>query len=213
MSIRRWDILCLIGLFFLSGCVPESDNPISDPRTAQWDQGLTGTWAGRVRDSGAAVWLHIAPDRDSPADVSMILTEEGKGMELFFYRMHPSSVGPYRFMNLKPDIPRTLECRKEQSGSGTQEAATYLVAKYEITPEGTLKVWLMTRELARYVETGQIRGEVKRDKYTTETRITDTGENLAKFLKDTDHGSIFELFLEGRRVPWTPPEPSHLPKP
>jgi len=71
----------------------------------------------------------------------------------------------------------------------------------------------MTRETARYVESGQIRGEVKRNKYITATRITDTGENLAKILKTTDHGSIFELFLEGRRVPWTPPEASNPPKP
>ncbi len=112
ISIPRRSILCLIGLILLIGCVPESDNPLSGPRSVQWDQSVTGTWAGRVRESNATVWLHIAPDRDPPADSSMILTEEGKGMELFFYRMHPSEVGPYRFMNLKPAYPENPRVSK-----------------------------------------------------------------------------------------------------
>lgn len=199
--------LALWVALMLSGCVPELDQPLSDPASASPDSRLLGTWIGSTPDGEGPVWIHFTRSGSSLTDIVLICPEPGKGAEASFYRMHPTAAPGSDFMNVKAYTPRNALSLKVDEEEKYPRPGGYRLAKYHISPEGTLRIWILTDAIARHIEEGQLRGQVRKDGFAKEVKITESPEKFIAFLSKTDHEGIFEPFLACRRVDVKPPGP------
>ena len=62
----------LLLLALAGGCVPASENPLSDPAAARADPRLAGYWIGRLRDSEVDSHLHFVPREGGRSDVLLV---------------------------------------------------------------------------------------------------------------------------------------------
>jgi hypothetical protein len=198
MRTRNALLLALCTAFLLTSCIPESENPLSDPKNAQCDSRLLGTWVAEVEDGEGNAWLHFVEGPDAMTEIVVVSHEKGKGADVSFYHMHPTPVGASWYMNIKPYAPekfRTADIAEEMGSSG------YLFANYEITAEGLLLIRLVGKDLGEAVRAGKLRGEIKESKYFEDIKITDSSENLVKFLESADPATLLEPFLKCRKAP------------
>jgi hypothetical protein len=139
-------------------------------------------------------------------DIVLICPEPGKGAEASFYKMHPTAAAGSTFMNVKAYTPRNALSLRVNEEQKYPRPGGYRLAKYQISPDGMLRIWILTDEIARPVEEGKLRGQVRRDGFAVEVKITDSPDKFLGFLEKSDHERIFEPFLACRRVEEKPPQ-------
>ncbi len=189
----------------LSGCVPELERPLSDPASAAPDPRLLGMWVGSTPDGEGPAWVHFTQAENSMTDIVLICPETGKGVEASFYRMHPTRAGGFTFMNVKAHKPKNALALKVNEEDKYPRPGGYHLAKYHISSDGILRIWFLTDEISRFVEEGQLKGQVRKSGIAKEVKITESPERLLEFLERSDHSRIFEPFLVCRRVDEKPP--------
>lgn len=189
----------------LSGCVPELERPLSDPASAAPDSRLLGMWVGSTPDGEGPVWIHFCQGENSMTDIVLICPEPGKGLEASYFRMHPTRAGGFTYMNLKSHPPRNALGFKVDEEDKYPRSGGYRLAKYHIASDGVLRIWILTDEISRFIEEGQLGGHVRKDGYAKEVKITESPEKFLGFLEKSDHGKIFDPFLVCRRVDEKPP--------
>ncbi|MFH1022774.1 MAG: hypothetical protein V1809_05245 [Planctomycetota bacterium] len=209
--MRKTNIMLAVAAlaFAICSCNPESKNPLSDPSTAKHDSRLTGTWVGQVDDikSRDVVWLHISEIKGSMTKFIQINTD--KGNDINFYKAFSTTIGNETYLNIKPDVPEEGFLTEEKRAE--IETSNYLLAKYAISKDGILRIWLMTNAISKAIENGQIKGIPEKNETQgnttvhTNAEITDSSENLVTFLSTTDHQGLFGLALKLRRVNTPPP--------
>ena len=148
-------LLLLTGLLFLTGCVPEFENPLPPPGVMKADPALLGTWkidsdqAGEItqvsffgRESG---WMDIVfvdgPSRYDGVDVSI-------------FEAYTTKVNKDTFICLRP--------RRQDDQEQTNEESHYLLAHYNLSQEGILSISLFDQSaVERIIEEGLLKGEYK----------------------------------------------------
>ena len=190
-----------------ASCVPTSTNPLSPVTEARHDPQLIGLWAGKPPDEhDDVVWVHFVEAEDSMTDIICVAAER-EGADLMFYKMHPTTVGKNAYMNLKRGIPDNLipDDKAEQLRKDLQ-AGNCILAKYEVSGD-VLKIWTMTDKIGDAIQSGKLKGTVKKGKWLSNITITDSPEHMAKFLQTAEHAEIFDLLLVCKRV-----KPPSIPK-
>ena len=69
--LRRLGAALLL-LILAGGCVPESENPLSDPAAAKADPRLSGHWIGRLGDADTDSHLHFVPRPGGMTEVLLV---------------------------------------------------------------------------------------------------------------------------------------------
>lgn len=142
ISNFRFALLSFVAL--LSGCYPESENPLSplDPKSI--DVRLLGTWIGNAPPQPDGVtWIHCSKLRDGRIEALLVTPTPGRGNEVSSYRLHTTTVGSNSYMNLKMNVPGNF---KTPDSKKITSSAPYLFAKYTIEGE-TLRVWIITNDI------------------------------------------------------------------
>lgn len=110
-------------------------------------------------------------------------------------------------MNVKYAIPEafaTPETKKKMARGG------YNFVKYDIDGD-SLRVWILTQlaPVEAAIKSGELKGTVVpgEEMQPTAVHLTDTSENLLRFLSATNHSDVFVPFLYCRRVTTVPPKP------
>jgi hypothetical protein len=178
-------VVCLLA----TSCVPESENALSDVKTAADDAALHGLWSV-TQDNGDVQYLHIgSASREGatePAGLMQmcLLTHRAEAKELvppLAPRFFITRIGDASYANL------LIEPQREQS------KAKHWFYKYLV--EGNrLTVWSMDwQETARVVEAGQLEGTVARDGKgrLEKVLITDSPEKLQRFVRDGGDRILF----------------------
>jgi hypothetical protein len=181
MTIRRLPVW-LAGLCLLAtSCVPQSENPLSDRRTANPDATIYGLWSV-VHDNGDVQYLHVgAASQDEAAEQPKLmqfclLTHKADTKELrqpFAERFFASRLGDSSYGNV------IIEPENDQ------DKTKYWFFRYAVEGDH-LSVWGMSwKETADVIEAGQLKGTVRRDSKNRITKVclTDTTENLQRFLR------------------------------
>jgi len=126
--------LILSFLFFstsLSCCPPNSINPLSDFKTADYEERLEGTWYGKS-ETNTDVFLHIGKRKDD-GTTQVISVEHKKNGFLdlvkFELIMFPTVIKDEYFMNIKV---------VEISDKSISADVEYIFVKYKISPKNSL---------------------------------------------------------------------------
>jgi len=165
----------------LTGCLPQSKNPIAPPSQTFADRRLEGVWEQKA-DDGSRSYFHMARriDRGTPwldvADVSH--RDENKGLGFDGYTALSAKIGNERFLSFK---------NSRLTGSPTP-AGTFSFARYDFTWRGDLRIWLLSEDaLAEAVRAGQLHGKVKGSGFSLDVKLTDSSARLAEFFSSPEN--------------------------
>ena len=163
---------------FLGGCVPYSDNPLTDPNSEKIDSAVLGTWFwNEESDSG---FVHIGLDKKTKLlQVIMIEYDKDGTIDVSEFNGHTSLLGNNRYLNLKWVRP-------------ADEPKGYLLIKY--TTEGTSLTIssLNAQVIENAIKEGSLKGTVGKGKYAASLSITEEQKKLQQFVLKHDK----ELFPE-----------------
>jgi hypothetical protein len=184
MKNQLFSALGLAVCFLLSGCVVDSENPLSPPEAAQIDQRLLGDWVASNGDNvhfsaKDAHWMQVVTQ--SKVDDSKRPSKIDRAPET--YDFYVTTIGDQTYLNVK------MVDKDHKDGM----PVTYLFYRYKIASDGTLHFWPMGQdEMADFVRTGKIKGTVHQDahpmmsgnppKPDVDVHLTDSSENLVKFI-------------------------------
>ncbi len=189
-------IILLIFSLILTGCVPESENPLSDPSSATIDKRLLGVWVGKMTDESAVQYVHFVEAEKSITEVVLISHQEKRGAGVSSYKMFPTKIGKNQYMSVMPLAP---EDENDPEVGKTQDPH-YIFARFDISDKGVLKIWvMMDKEAREAVKKKKLKGKIAKSYVDGDVLITDTRENIIKFIEADHKTDIFELMFTFKR--------------
>ena len=176
--------LLLIALCaLLSGCLPESKNPISSPRDSFLDTRLEGAWEAR-EENGPSDFYHFRRQKTAPWIRIVGIGQDGtKGLSVITYDALSTRLGAHTFLSF-----RAL------SEDGKIGRAGYSFARYDFDWRGRLRIYALVSEseLGAAVRSGKLRGTVKGTSSDAHVKLTDTSARIAAFIAASDAKKLFD---------------------
>ena len=184
--------LAFVGTF--AGCVPESEQPLGNPATAQQDARLHGLWVADDAE-GEKQFLHIGAEPDkgltsNGAPEAGLMrywlishtTENGRLANPYGMRFFVSRVGDVDYANMAVPV--------DDKDTGAPRGWWFI--KYQVD-NAVLTAWGMDFEaVGKLIEAGKVRGTVERDSDGKLTRalITAPSDQVENFVKENS-GLLF----------------------
>jgi hypothetical protein len=189
------------------GCV-ESKTPVSDPEKAKVDQRLLGVWRTKGED-GSVTYYHIGlAGGKLPNGIlrAWTITHRKDGtletimggiMSSFLFS---SEVGKSQFLNVVAvsGIPEVL--KMERSGWKSKVVESYYIAKYQIEGDTLTLESPNYKVLQKAIQIGKIKGHIQENDIDDVAVLTDTSEDLARFLTDSENAKLFSDKTSYQRV-------------
>lgn len=175
-----WVAITVISLL---GCVPSSDNPLTDPSEKTIDSSILGTYFWK--DENEPGYIHIGIDKESNL-LRLIMLELDKDGELEAteFSGHTSSLEKNKYLNLKCVRP-------------ANEFAGYIFVKYNVNQD-LLGISIMkTNVVEKAINNGSLNGKVKKGKWSWSVHITEGQKKIQQFILRNDK----ELFTETAYLP------------
>ncbi|MGD9365978.1 MAG: hypothetical protein PVH87_09795 [Desulfobacteraceae bacterium] len=187
-------IVIAIAMLVMFGCVPSSDNPLTEPDKDLMDGSILGTWFWQ--DEVESGYIHIGLDHETKL-LRLLMTEFDRDgtMEASEFAGHTSAIKGRRYLNLKYVHPA------EEGVSG------YLLVKYDLK-DRRLGIALMDNgTVEKAIKNGRLKGVVEKGKWSTTVRITEAPQRLRAFVLKNDSVLFPEMtFLPKLSLPKTPVE-------
>jgi hypothetical protein len=181
-----------LALLLLSGCLPESRNPIAPPTAAVADARVLGIWVAQIEDE--VVYLHILQDKENIYDVVSVSHRPDGSGATDLYEGYIVKIGDRPFANLQPVGDTDAE--------GNEPAPAYFFASYELEGSDQLTVrYLAEQPLIDAIAAGKLTGEVTEDQLGRNILLTDEPARIAAFLAAADPATLFDQTMTFRRVP------------
>lgn len=193
-------IVSLVCSLALVSCCPTSRLSLSDSKTATYDKRLEGSWRF-VSDEGSIAFLHFGKMEGNLTKVISIGNKDNGDLEYTVYAMFPTFIGNAQYMNIIFD---------DVSKGVPQEIEGYEFARYEFEKNNNSLVFSLMSANMRTdaVKSGKLKGTIKYNKplpvdgnkelANNETAdstycatITDTPDNMIRFIKDSDPKILF----------------------
>lgn len=186
----------LLIAFSLAACSPPpfSKHPLSQPGSPLQEERLTGVWI--THDNGEPLFLHIG-GREEGGMEALFTGPSSKGLGLITLKGVTTAIGDNHFVSVRD----MREFRNGATGPPDDQTfpqdGLYLIMVYEVSPEGTLYFKMMSREYVKEsIQSGRVAGE--RVEGEDSIILTDTPENLVRFVRESDGD---QLFPETARIP------------
>jgi hypothetical protein len=165
-------LLVTIILVSLLGCVPYSDNPLTDPGEQDIDSSIFGTWFWKEKDENG--YIHIGIDEKSKLLRLVMLDFYKDGeLEASEFSGHTSSLEKNRYLNLK-------------EVSHEDEPAGYIFVKYSVNDEKLCISLIETDAVKKAITNGSLNGEVKKEQWSSSIHITEEKKKLQQFILQND---------------------------
>lgn len=170
--------LMIMLLIFVGGCIPDFDNPLTDPNKEKLDSALYGTWFWQEKNESG--YIHVGWDKESKL-LRAVMVEVGAdgSVDVSEYSGHTSSLGNNQYLNLKWVRPEN-------------ELKGYMVIKYRIEGESLAISLVDSKVIEKAIQEGSLKGTVSADKMAPSVRITEKQKKLQEFFLKNDK----ELFHE-----------------
>lgn len=173
-------LVSLMFILFLTGCGVYSQHPITSFDKRQMDKRLFGSWFWLEKEESG--YIHIGVDgKSNLLKVLMVDINENGEMSFMEFEGHASHVGKNHYLNLKLIQPA------EDRISG------YMFVKYSVS-SNILNIGLMDSEIiVKATEKGTLKGEVKRETFSKDIYLSESGEVLQKFILKHDQALFPEM--------------------
>ena len=198
----------LFFMIFWSCCAPNSINPLSDYKTADYDERLEGTWYGKS-ETNTDVFLHIGKRKDD-GTTKVISVEHMKNGSLDLVKieliMFPTVIKDEYFMNIKV---------VEISDKSISADVEYIFVKYNISPQNLLTFSFMNHEkIKEAIKNKALKGSIAEERKITDrkrnitklipstgcVKITDSSQNIVKYFESMDTEKLFPYPLKFKRI-------------
>lgn len=173
-------------LIFSAGCIPYSDNPLTDPSPEGLDKEIMGTWFWQ--ENGERGFLHIGQDEETKLLrlVMVDFHEDGK-MNVTELSGHTSFLGGKKYLNLKWLRPA------EEMVPG------YVFYKYEVKDKKLGLAFLINSGvLDQAIKDKSLRGEIPTDKDKAATHITASQQELRQYIIQHEKELFEEMIFISR---------------
>ena len=167
---------------FLTGCVPESKNPIASPSQSFLDQRLEGDWQAR-EDGGSPAFYHFGHKKSIPwmriVGVERTLPQ---GVSVSTWDALSTRIGSHTYLSFRG-----------LSEDGKSVQASYNFARYDFDWLGRLRIHLIDESaVIDAVRAGKLRGIVKGKGYSQSVKLTDTSARISAFIATSDPKKLFD---------------------
>ncbi len=192
MKIRLLAAALAVASLLLTGCLPESKNPLSTPATSRVDLRLNGVYAEQKDDKGAdpAYWhFHYRgasagknqqPRVTTKIEIIGVSHQATGGLDGARYHAYATQLGGRDYLSFV-----------EEKGNGATKE-NYSFARYEVNWRGDLRIWLLDNDAAAAaIQSGKLRGKVRTNRFGNDVLLTDTTARLAAFLAASDPALLF----------------------
>ncbi len=177
-TLRAIASLCL--LLLTSACLVETEATLADPDPKSADARLVGTWYHAERSE--LTLFTIAPDEKEAGVYRAVFATIRPGsddpVEASHYRVWRTVVNGRDYLN-----GRRIGTAKDMPAQ--------TIISYDVT-DSSLMLRLMDTKLAvAAIESGKLKGRVKKGTYVDEVTITSPRAELAAFVAGTDRDALF----------------------
>lgn len=173
-------IIITIAMLVMFGCVPYSENPLTEPDKDLIDGSIVGTWFWN--DDVESGYIHIGLNKGTKLlRVFMTEFDRDETMEASEFAGHTSTINGHRYLNLKYVHPA------EEGVSG------YLLVKYDLK-DARLGIALMSNGVVeKAIKDGRLKGVAEKGKWSTTVRITEAPGRLRAFVLQNDNALFPEM--------------------
>ena len=203
--------LILSFLFFSiswSCCPPNSINPLSDFKTADYEERLEGTWYGKS-ETNTDVFLHIGKRKDDGTTQVISVEQKRNGfldLVKFELIMFPTVIKDEFFMNIKI---------VEISDKSIPADVEYIFVKYKIAPKNSLTFSFINHDIIKeVVNSGTLKGSIPKERNVSDNKgniiklipstscvkITDSSQNIVKYFESIDTERLFPYSLKFKKI-------------
>jgi hypothetical protein len=191
MKSRYVAALLAVACLFLTGCLPESKNPLSSPADSIYDAHLEGDYRGDSKKE-TAFW-HFRYRREyhgknhehdiSPwIDVAYVGYNKDRSLERCVYKVLATEIAGRKYLSFI-----TLP-----NDGSERRTVRYNFARYEVNWRGDLRIWLNSQSaFEAAIKSGQLSGKVTPNNYSSNVELTDTTAHLAAFVAAGDPQVLF----------------------
>lgn len=191
LSLCRVPLAMVSVALVLSACIPESKHQLPPPTDGKGDDRLIGRWETGEKDKKEYIEIEAASGgRYRVRTFSLDGPDTGKAgggeMEVLTTR-----IGGQWFISVT-DFAMPEKGGANESG--------YLIGRYDITTQGELLIYMMSREaVIADVRAGKVAGETDPAKMKGEIVLTDNSEALAAYIAAADPKQLFTVELSPLR--------------
>mgnify|MGYP001817757329 CR=1 FL=1 len=176
----RYLLVAIITISLL-GCIPYSDNPLTDPGKQDIDSSIMGTWFWKEKNENG--YIHIGLDEDSKQlRFVMAVFDKDGGLDTSQFSGHTSSLGENTYLNLYP----------------SHEPGGYMLVKYSFKKD-TLGIALTNTDVVeKAINNGSLNGEIKKGQWSSSIHITEEQKKLQQFVLHNDKALFPETKYMGK---------------
>ncbi len=199
-------LLITILLLFVNACCPmTSVHPLGDPQKTDYDSRLEGVWRQDFEQD--FVMLHIGKARNGR--IQVVAVEHGEDGKVDYDGFTVSGIRLKNHYYL--DIDTAELTPKHQEGQ-----QGHVIIAYRLPDDNSLDVAMLDLDpVAAAIQTNKLAGDITYQKAPNPSKestpgpqtskvecahITDTSDNLIKFISDSNPGQLFKSVMTFKRV-------------
>jgi hypothetical protein len=187
-------LVCLGLLVGLTGCIPESQHPLSDPQQAVQDAGLHGVWT-LTSPNGDVQYLHIAAEPPKEGSMapepgamrSWLITHSAKNRQVsnpFGASFFTSQVGNGTYAN----VLMPFETDPERA----TKPKTYWLIQYRVDGNALEVTSCDLQGVAALIDSGLLHGSVVREAAQIKAvTLSDSTAELGRYLREQGSDKFF----------------------
>ena len=181
--------LIAVSLVFVLSCIPNSENPITDPNPEKIDLSILGTWFWK--DENESGYIHIGLDgKTKLLKLVMIDTKSDGELDISEYSGHTSSLGGNSYLNLKWLRPEEFKTNG------------YFFVKYTISQSSLGIALIDSGFVVKAIEGRSLKGKLGKDKFFTSIYITEGQKKIQQFILNNDKALFPEIkYLPKLKLP------------
>lgn len=168
----RYLLITLLSIFML-GCLPDSDNPLTDPVKERLDRSIIGTWFwNEDNESG---FIHIGLDEKMKLlRVVMVDIDRNNEIDISEFTGHTSQLAGNRYLNLKWERPK----HDENPG--------YFFVKYKLKQDALGIAIISSEAVRKAIADGGLKGDARMEERFTAPHISEQQKKLQEFILRKD---------------------------
>lgn len=179
----------IMTLFF--GCVPYSDNPLTEQGSSQVDSSILGTWYWEKNDENGYVHIGLS-EQAKLINLCVVEFNNKTTIKIVEFSGYTSTFGKLTYLNIKVD-----------NDSQNEPLPHFILLKYLLEGESLGIATMETSVIQNAIKVGNLAGVVS-ENWLPVVHITEEQEKLRKFIIQKDSDLFPEIMFMSKVKPSPP---------